>query len=42
MLILALSLAMVVTLLTATAITIHNEADKARVKASVRKHRVMY
>ncbi|WP_285292620.1 hypothetical protein [Aureimonas altamirensis] len=42
MLIFALSMAMVVTLLTATAITIHNEADKARVKASVRKNRVMY
>ena len=42
MLIFALSMAMVVTLLTATAITIHNEADKARDRASVRKNRVMY
>lgn len=41
MLIFALSLAMVATLVTATAVTIHNEAESARVKARVRKTRVL-
>ncbi|MFD2237747.1 hypothetical protein [Aureimonas populi] len=41
MLIFALSLTMVATLVTATAVTIHNEAEQSRVKARVRKARVM-
>ncbi|WP_281287490.1 hypothetical protein [Aureimonas fodinaquatilis] len=42
MLAFALSLAMVVTLLTATAVALHNELGKKRVKAAVRRNRVMY
>lgn len=41
MLIFALSLAMVATLVTATAVAIHNEAEGARVKARVRSNRIM-
>lgn len=41
MLVFALALAMVVTLLSATAITLHNEAENARVKATVRRTRFM-
>ncbi len=41
MLILALSLAMVAGLVSATAVALHNEAETSRVKAVVRKHRPM-
>ncbi|HEY9056826.1 MAG TPA: hypothetical protein VIN77_06715 [Aurantimonas sp.] len=41
MLVFALALAMVVTLLSATAITLHNEAQNARVKATARRTRFM-
>ena len=36
MLVFALSLAMVITLVTATAVTLHNESQRARVKATHR------
>jgi len=42
MLVFALSLAMVAALCTATAVTLHNDAQQARVKATVRKTRMMY
>ncbi len=41
MLIFALSMAMIVTLATATAVTIHNETQNTRVKATVRANRTM-
>ena len=41
MLIFALSMAMIVTLATATAVTIHNETQSVRVKAAVRATRTM-
>jgi hypothetical protein len=39
MLIFALSLAMVAGLVSATAIALHNEAENARVKVMLRRHR---
>lgn len=41
MMVFALSLAMVVALASATAVAIHEEASKARIKATVRKTRIM-
>lgn len=41
MLIFALSMAMAATLATATAVAIHNEADKARVKVHARRDRLI-
>ena len=39
MLIFALSLAMAVGLVSATAVALHNEAENSRVKVMVRRHR---
>lgn len=41
MLIFALSLAMVATLITATAVAIHNEAEGARIKARAQSRNIM-
>lgn len=41
MLVFALSLAMVAALVTATAITLHNETENARIKVVARKNRLM-
>ena len=40
MLVLVLSMAMIITLVTATAITLHNEAERSRIHATARKTRV--
>lgn len=41
MLVLGIALTMVASLVTATAITLHNEADKARIKAVAKKNRIL-
>lgn len=41
MLVFALSLAMVVTLVTATPVTLHNESQRARVKVTANRSRLM-
>ncbi len=41
MLVFALSLAMIASLVTATAVAIHNEADKSRVKVAARSRRIL-
>ncbi|KKO04687.1 hypothetical protein VSX64_05570 [Aurantimonas sp. C2-6-R+9] len=41
MLVFALALAMIVTLLSATAITLHSESQNVRVKATARRTRFM-
>ena len=41
MLVLALSFAMIASLVTATAVAVHNEADKSRVKVAARTRRIM-
>ena len=41
MLVFGLSLAMIASLVTATAVAIHNEADKSRVKVAARSRRIL-
>ncbi|MBB4000591.1 hypothetical protein GGR04_004469 [Aureimonas pseudogalii] len=41
MLVFALALTMVASLITATAIALHNEAEKSRAKVVARHHRIM-
>ncbi|WP_148640031.1 hypothetical protein [Aureimonas sp. AU20] len=41
MLVFALSLAMIASLVTATAVAVHNEADKSRVKIAAKTRRIL-
>ena len=42
MLVFALSLAMIAAMVTATAVTLHNEAEQKRVKVVARKYRAFH